>query len=233
MHSWSSTVRWRPIRPPLFVHHGWLGTGRARCPMSCLARCCSQPLIAMHLRGRLTGRSGTARSSGRSTLQVWACLMFGCCAGRRLTRSCSSLTYFNVTGRHAVSCSMLDAWQYSRHCAAAPPRLTRSRGPAAIAFPRLQDCQCPGRPYAMPCANGPGIVDGQRSSRRRCSARLAERIRLNDTASACHLVGQQSIKLLLDHSIALASLLFQARTIQNLDAAPTVFDQAKALQFSG
>lgn len=233
MHSWSNRARWRSIRPRRFVRHGQPGTGRARCLIMCSENCSSEVLVGTHLRDRLTGRSGITRSSGRSMRQVSACLRFGCCAGRRSTRSCSSLTYLNVTVRHAVSCSMPEAWQYSRHCTAVPPRPVRSRGPAPIAFPRLRDCQCPGRPYAMPCANGPGIADGWKSLRRRCSARPAKRIRLNDTASARHLVGQQAIKLLLDYLVALARMLFQACTIQNLDAAPAVFDQAEALQFSG
>lgn len=233
MHSWSIRVRWRAIRLPLFVRHGLLGTGRARCPMSCSASCCGQVLVGTHLRGRPTGRGGTTLSSGRSTLQVWACLMSGCCAGRRSTSGYSSLTCLIATGRHAASCSMPKAWRYSGHCAPPPSRLPRSRGSVPIAFPRLPDCRCPGRRYAMPCVNGPGIADGRRSSRRRCSARPAERIRLNDTASACHLVGQQSIKLLLDHAVALAGMLFQAWTIEDLDSAPLVFDQAEVLQFSG
>ena len=42
-----------------------------------------------------------------------------------------------------------------------------------------------------------------------------------------------TIKLLLDHPVALAGLLFEARTIQDPDAAPAVMDQAELLQFSG
>ena len=150
--------------------------------MTCSASCCGQVLVGTHLRGRPTGRGGTTRSSGRSTLPVWAFLTFGCCAGRRLTRSCSSLTCLIVTGRHAGSCSMPEAWRYSRHCAAAPPRPARTRGPAPIAFPPLRGCRCPGRRCAMSCVNGLGIAVARRSSRRRCSARPAERTRLNNAS---------------------------------------------------